>query len=86
MPKVSETDKVRILEMYAQGLTTQEIKKAFHGKYRQQQFAAIKAWKTMGKYPVASAVASVGREKANIFQLLEGIESSAKEIRSLIGG
>lgn len=51
MFKISEGDKEAILGMYAKGLTTEEIKEKFHDKYKGQQLAAIKAWKTMRTRP-----------------------------------
>jgi len=55
MKKVKEVDltsndKVKILKYINKGLTTLEIILKFDNKLSRQQIAAIKAWKTMGKY------------------------------------
>jgi len=47
--KISESDKLRIVALVKQGLSSGQIRKRIK-RYNHQQIAAVKAWVTMGKY------------------------------------
>jgi len=50
MNKMTDAARGQIIEMLSKGLSTEEIGKKLRRRFTRQQIAAVRAWKTMGKY------------------------------------
>jgi transposase-like protein len=48
--RLRDQDRLKIIKLVKDGLSTIQIKKMFKNEYSRQQIAAIRAWVTMGKY------------------------------------
>lgn len=50
MKSISDVDREKIVVLLEKDISTEDIKAIFRDEYTTQQIAAIKAWRTMGKF------------------------------------